>query len=99
MFLWPQFTYQTLHIPLCIKSLRLLTTLLMTSFSSTDPLPNLVILPTIFQLGAPTNGARKDIHFNDRSVIRGAFEGFSGGGLEKLNTWYKMLLYTNLLSS
>ena len=51
----------------------------------------------MFRLGAPTNGGRKDIHFNDRSVIRGAFEGFSGGGLEKLNTWYKMLLYTNIL--
>ena len=48
---------------------------------------------TIFRLGAPTNGARKDIHFNDKSVIRGAFEGFSGGDSEKLNTWYKMLLY------
>ena len=52
---------------------------------------------TIFRLGAPSNGGRKDIHFNDRSVIRGAFEGISGGGLEKLNTWYKMLLYTNIL--
>ena len=33
---------------LCIKSLRLLTTLPTTSFSPTDLLPNPVILPTIF---------------------------------------------------
>ena len=25
------------------------------------------------------------------SIIKGAFAGFPGGGLEKLNTWYEML--------
>ena len=37
----------------------------------------------------------KDVHQNDGSIIRGAFEGFAQAGLEKLNTRYEMLLYTN----
>ena len=38
----------------------------------------------------------KDVYFNDGSIIKGAFEEFTGGGLERLNTWYEILLYTNI---
>ena len=43
----------------------------------------------------------RDVHHNDASIIRGAFEGFAGGGLEKLNTccyipiYYTMHFLTN----
>ena len=67
--------------PLCIESLRLLTTLLMTSFSSIDR----------FDLMHKCGG--KDVYFNDGTVVKDAFEGFLGPGLERLNSWYEVLLY------
>ena len=39
----------------------------------------------------------KDVYFNDGTVVKDAFEGFLGPGLERLNSRYKMLLYTNIL--
>ena len=69
----------------------------MTSFSSTDPLPNAVVLQQFFDWlhDLMHKCAGKDVHHNNGSIIRGAFEGFAQGGLEKLNTRYEMLLYTN----
>ena len=39
----------------------------------------------------------KDVYFNDGTVVKDAFEGFLGPELERLNSRYKMLLYTNIL--
>ena len=70
----------------------------MTSFSSTDPLPPADIVQHFFEwirhLMHQCGG--KDVYFNDRSIIKGAFEEFTGGEPERLNTWYEMLLYTNI---
>ena len=35
----------------------------------------------------------KDAHFNDGTVIKGAFEGFPGSRLEQLNLRYEVLLH------
>ena len=59
------------------------STHLMTSFSSTDPLPNPEVLRQFFDWLMHKCGG-KDVYFNDGSIIKGAFEGFPGGGLEKL---------------
>ena len=60
---------------------------------STDLLPNPEVLWQFFdwlrQLVHKCGG--KNVYFNDRSIIKDAFEGFPRGGLEKLNTWYEML--------
>ena len=55
----------------------------MTSFSSTDPLPNAEIvrnfLDWVRDLMRKCGG--KDVYFNDGTVVKGAFEGFLGAGL------------------
>ena len=35
----------------------------------------------------------KDVYFNDGTVVKGAFEGFLGPELERLNSQYEVLLY------
>ena len=35
----------------------------------------------------------KDVYFNDGTVVKGAFEGFLGAGLERLNTWHVRCCY------
>ena len=39
----------------------------------------------------------KNVYFNDGTVVKGAFEGFLGPELERLNSRYKVLLYANIL--
>ena len=58
-----------------------------------NPLLNAVVLQNFFDgfrdLMHRCGG--KDVHHNDGSIMRGAFEGFAQGGLEKLNTSFNEL--------